>query len=146
MNRKELTVVSICIICLFIFWSSTNALGQQIVKIPAGETKKMYQSDDLLSNKIKPVLKNADRLRHPFLFLIVWLYIQFYLYRGWNLYELSISVGAFNWIQIEYPLLFLRAISLILVGTFWLKFWQQLSSVFGWNWFLETYPWYKTSQ
>jgi|GEM_PF-5355933 len=145
MIKKPLIMVGICAIAVLVLSSLSTVVGYQAV-----ERKERNivddQSGDPLINRVESVVKNGDGLRHPFLFLSVWLYLQFYLFRGWILYELSISEGAYNWVQIEYPVLFLRACSLILVGEFWLMFWQRVSSALGWNWSLDCAPWNKITR
>lgn len=145
MEKKPLIIVGICAIVVLVLSSLSTVVGYQTVE-RKGRNILGDQSEDLLVNRVKSVVKNGDGLRHPFLFLSVWLYLQFYLFRGWILYEVSISKGAFNWVEIEYPLLFLRACSLILVGEFWLLFWQRVSSALGWNWSLDSIHWYKITR
>ncbi|KYK24743.1 hypothetical protein AYK25_01565 [Thermoplasmatales archaeon SM1-50] len=140
MNRNPLIVVSICMVCLLILGSSTNVLGYQIVQRTGGRNRIVCQLEDFFFNIVEYVGKYGDNLRHPFLFMIVWFYLQFYLFRGWILYELSVSEDAFNWVEVEYPLLFLRACWLVFIGEFWLTFWQQFSSALGWNWPLDNTP------
>lgn len=140
MKKNHVTLLCVCTVVLIILGSSTTVLGYQTVQRPEEPNKRLHQSEDLLSLRVPFDLKNEDRLRHPFLFLMVWLYLQWYLFRGWILYEFSISIGAFHWIQIDYPLVFLRACFLILVGEFWFRFWHQLSSALGWHWSLDSSP------
>lgn len=141
MKKNHLILVCICTVILLLLGTSTAVVGYQSIQRTGDQARRTSQSADFFSYKVPSDLNTEDRLRHPVLCLMVWLFVQWYLFRGWILYEFSISVGAFNWIEIDYPLVFLRACFLIFVGSFWLKFWQQLSSAFGWNWSLETSPW-----
>jgi len=139
MDKRPLIIVSLCAVVLLVLGSSTSVLGYQTVQ-KIGRNRTFDQSENLLINSVENVVTKRDGLRHPFLLMIVWLYLSFHLFRGWILFELSISVGAFNGVEIKDQLLFLRACWLILLGEFWLTFWQQISSALGWNWPLDGLP------
>jgi len=93
MNRNSLIVISICAVFLFILVSSTNVLGYQTVQ-RMGRNRLHNQSDGLLFNGVESVVKKEDNLKHLFLFMIACTYLRFHLFRGWDFFELSFSVGA----------------------------------------------------
>ena len=143
MKKHSLIGITICTVLVLILGASTNVLGYQIAKKTTTNTV-FEKPEEALFNKMKNDRTQTDNPRHLVLFLTVWLSLQFYLFRGWILYELSISVDTFNRINVDHPVLFLRACWLIFLGEFGLKFWQQLSSARGWNWSLDDTPWYTT--
>jgi hypothetical protein len=141
MGKYPLIGGSICAIILIILSSFTNVAGYQIVQ-HTGSTNRSNQSEDAFSMFIENTLKKGNTVKHPFLFLFVYFYLVSHSFRGWILFEHSISMDAFYQIEIKHPILFLRACWLILLAEFWSTFWQHLSSELDWNWLLWDPPWY----
>jgi len=132
-DKKPLIVVSICAVVLLFLSSLSNVLGYQAVK----ETMRkgiIEQSEVSLFKGMGDIFKKVNLLKHPLLFLIIHILTHFRLYRGWFLYEISTSTGAFNWVDITRPLLFLRSCWLVISTYEWLSFWERVSYLRGWNW------------
>jgi hypothetical protein len=141
MRKYPLIGGSICAAVLIVLASLTNVVGYQTVQI-TGRSILAYPSEDTFSMSVENTVKKGDHVKHPLLFLIVYFYLVAHSFRGWILFEHSISMGAFYKIEIKHPLLFIRACWLIFLAEFWSTFWQRLSSELGWNWSLENPPWY----
>jgi hypothetical protein len=113
--------------------SLSTVVGYQTVK----ETMKknlIEQSEDSSLEGLGEMFNRVDLLKHPFLFFIIYILAQFRLNRGWFLYEISTSIGAFNWVDIAHPVLFLRSCWLVISTSEWLNFWGRVSYSRGWNW------------
>jgi len=115
MDKRPLIIVSLCAVVLLVLGSSTSVLGYQTVQ-KIGRNRTFDQSENLLINSVENVVTKRDGLRHPFLLMIVWLYLSFHLFRGWILFELSISVGAFNGVEIKHQLLLVDSFRRVLVN------------------------------
>jgi hypothetical protein len=137
MHRNRILAGSLFMMILFILYPSTHVISAQTMKDTV-TNKVNDQSSNMFIKKIKTIGKIGDYLRHPILFVIVSVLFRFQFNRAWLLYELSISRGAFNWIETEFPLVYLRACWLLLSAECWLTFWQHLSYSLDWNWPLDT--------
>jgi len=93
------------------------------------ETQILKRVSDLFIKRVIP--------KHPILFIIVLMQVAFRLSRGFNLFFLS---GEWEWenrfpeFKVKYPLLFIRAYWLVLVGEVEFEFWAIVSNSLGWNW------------
>ncbi len=84
-----------------------------------------YQSSD--------VIKRADSIKYPLLFIFVYTIYLSHLIR-FNLF-LNISTDIDMGIPfVVHPLLFLRAAWLVLTVYYWSRFWNHISDSQGWNW------------
>jgi hypothetical protein len=135
MVNKSLIGVSICAVILLILGSSSNVIGYQTEK-GIIRNNIIDQSWDVHFKKVV-VFEKVNLLKHPILFFIISVLAKFRLIRGEFLFNISTSIGAFNWINIEYPLLFFRAYWLTLSTDIWLTLWKEVSDSRGWNWPLD---------
>ena len=133
MNKKPLIIISLCAVMLIFLNSLSNVVGHQTVK---ETTRKgiIEQSEGSSFKGMGDIFKKVDLLKHPLLFFIIHILAQFRLNRGWFLYEISTSTGAFNWVDITHPLLALRSWWLVISTYEWLSFWERVSYLRGWNW------------
>ena len=136
MDRKLLIGLSSCITILLILYSSSNVWGYQTCKgtIRNGINN---QLEDILFKRNGDIIKKVDLLRYPLLFFLVSILARFRLHRGWFMYDISTDTGAFNWVDIKYPLVFLRSCWLIISSYEWLSFWGRVSYLKDWNWPLD---------
>ena len=133
MKKKSLIMISICALVFLLCSSLSTVAGYQMVK----ETKRkgiIEQSEGDRTKGIGDIVKKGGLLKHPLLFFIIYKLAQFRLNRGEFLYEISTSIGAFNWVDITHPLLFLRSCWLVISTSEWLNFWERVSYSRGWNW------------
>ena len=134
MVKKPLIVISICAGILLVIASISNVVAYPTVK-KINRDRILHHSEDYLFKGKGDIFKKVDFLKHPLLFFIIHILAQFRLKRGgWLLYEISTSIGAFNWVDITHPLLFLRGCWLVISTSKWLNFWGTVSYLRGWNW------------
>ena len=133
MGTKPLLVISLCTVVLLLFSSLSTVAGYQTIQATMRKGI-IEQSEDERSKGTGDIFKNVGLLKHPLLFFIIYILAQFRLNRGEFLYEISTSIGAFNWVDITHPLLFLRSCWLVISTSEWLNFWGTISYLRGWNW------------
>ena len=133
MDTKPLMVVSLCAVVFLLFSSLSTVAWYQTVKATM-RTDIIEQSDGNCFKGTGDIFKKVGLPRHPLLFFIIYMQAQFRLNRGEFLYEISTSIGAFNWVDITHPLLFLRSCWLVFSTSEWLRLWETISLIRGWNW------------
>ena len=133
MNKKPLMVAILSAIGILFLSSLSTVVGYQTVKETTRKNQ-IEQSEDSSLEGMGEMFNKVDLLKHPLLFFIISILAQFRLKRGWFLYEISTSIGAFNWVDITHPLLFLRGCWLVISTSKWLNFWGTVSYLRGWNW------------
>jgi hypothetical protein len=77
--------------------------------------------------RVSDILKRADSLKHPFLYLVVFIISASRLIRGIFIIWIFLNI-------IELPLLFLRGYWLVSTSKHWAKFWNDIADSLGWNW------------
>lgn len=106
--------------------------------IPAIQQKAIEQLDDVDLINVKEINNNGDRLKHPLLYLSVFL-VAFRGIRGFFL-MFSSSKNMFSWeepMEIIYPFIFLRGVWLCGTTFLWQEFWVSVANNMGWNWGLQ---------
>lgn len=131
--KKPLIAFSLCAVVFLVVASMSNVVAYPTIK-KTDRTRSPHRSEDFLFKERGDIFKKIDFLKHPFFFLIIYRLAQFRLNRGWFLYEISTSIGAFNWMDITHPLLYLRGCWLVISTSEWLNFWGRISYLRGWNW------------
>jgi len=132
-EKKPLIVVSLCAVGFLLFSSCSNVAGYQTIKATMRKGT-IEQSEGDRFKETGDKFKKVGLLKHPLLFFIIHILAQFRLNRGQFLYEISTSTGAYNWVDIMHPLLFLRSCWLVISTYEWLSFWERVSYLRGWNW------------
>ena len=133
MDKRPLIVVSLCAVGILFVSSLSSAVGYQTVKATM-RTDIIEQSDSVRFKGTGDIVNKVGVLKHPLLFFIIYKLAQFRLNRGEFLYEISTSIGAFNWVDITHPVLFLRSCWLVFSTSEWLRLWETISLIMGWNW------------
>jgi len=112
-------------------------LGTCIIPATGQVTKIIIPSETRILKKVNDLFIKGVIPKHPILFIIVLMQVAFRLSRGFNLFFLS---GEWEWenrfpeFKVKYPLLFIRAYWLVLVGEVEFEFWAIVSDSLGWNW------------
>jgi hypothetical protein len=75
----------------------------------------------------------VEKLKHPLLFILVKLWLNFRWKRSIFLGDISSSYAGF-YFYVEHELLFLRAVWLSISVDFLIYYWNNLSDSFNWNW------------
>ena len=137
--RKTILIGSIMVFIILLLIPSIPAIQSNM-------SEKVLQNDMLFKlNNIdfSEVIDNfisIEYLKHPFLFLTVWIITLFRLSRFKFLDDISCDrcVPWCRWphphIEIIYPMLFLRAWILGMTTGLWMYFWMNLSNIMEWNW------------
>ena len=132
MDKKMLICGSIVATVMLILMPSIPAIQQETIE------------DGTYNNcvgqfKFKDVkeIKELEQIKHPFLYFIVCIITSFRFSHGWFLYEMSTDWPPdWRWPSpdIQYPLLYLRALMLLFTTEAWFDFWILTAYIMGWNW------------
>ena len=128
--KKKILIGSLLVLTLLLLMPS----------IPAIQTKTIEDRayDDFDLNDVKEIEPKGERLKHPLLYLSVFL-VAFRGIRGFFL-MFSSSKNMFSWeepMEIIYPFIFLRGVWLCGTTFLWQEFWVSVANNMGWNWGLQ---------
>jgi len=123
------TILVGTIICIVILSLTPTISAVELKSIQASN---IIESEKILLNKERHLDIKEFILRHPVLFLIVVLQLEFRFGRGYYLEDIS-SYWDKQFV-VTHPLLFLRGRWLQLTWEWEAMFWDIMSHVLGWNW------------
>ena len=116
--KRRITIITTTLCCIILFLSnSIPATNNYIMENPTVNKNDIIQ-ENIQWNKIHP--------QYSILFNIIIKLLTFRFNRGQILYDFATSTGAFNWLTIDYPLLFYRALWLIISAEFLLSLFEPV--------------------
>jgi hypothetical protein len=129
--KKKILFGSIFVLTLLLLLPSIPAIQMKTIEDRTyNDLVEQFNLKDFMD------IKGLERLKHPFLFLIVYAMLIFRLYRGSFYYFNSLDWSGRVPIVIH-PKLYLRSMILFSTSYFLFLFWMTISENLGWNWDLS---------
>jgi hypothetical protein len=126
--NKKIIIGCILILTLLLLMPSIPAIQMKTIEDRTyNDLVEQFNLKDFMD------IKGLERLKHPFLFLIVYAMLIFRLYRGMFIYDLSMDWDGRVPI-VKYPLLNLRSFFLWETVYWGIYGWSLISENRGWNW------------
>ena len=131
--KKKILIGSMLVLTLLLLMPSIPAIQQKTIEDKAYND--LEEKLDIMD--IKELINKEDRLKHPLLYLSVFL-VAFRGIRGALLIFSSSNFPAwYGTLEIYYPLIFLRGLWLCGTTFLWQEFWVGVAKERGWNWGLQ---------
>jgi hypothetical protein len=125
--------LSIGIILLFVGIAVAPSINSGIVQASNDNgtirSRITSQPMSISLKRLSDIFKRVDSLKHPFLYLVVFIISASRLIRGIFLIWIFLNIN-----ELSLPLLFLRGYWLVSTSKHWAKFWNDISDSQGWNW------------
>ena len=133
--KKKILIGSLLVLTLLLLMPSIPAVQQKT--IDEGIKQEIQEKIDSITLDDLKYIDVLDDIRHPILYYLFWLFINFRIERCWKLFDIAVTIEywhAGSDIIINHPLLFLRCLMLSGITLFMLVFMMDLSYYLGWGW------------
>ena len=129
--EKKILVGSLLIVILLLLMPSIPAIQHKAAKYEI--LSKITEDLDIKDIREIFELGKLDRIKHPFLYVLV---ISSLAFRNLRIEVLAKYSFKEDWpyMEITNPVLFLRFLILVITTLFWSGFWEYISDTLGWGW------------
>jgi len=130
--KKKILIGSMLVLTLLLLMPSIPAIQQK--SIEEGFKQELQEKLETITLDELMDIKDLEGIRHPILYTIVIFLLSFRYACCLKLGDISFESDYWGGVKIKRPLLFFRALWLVLTIEIWCLFWNSISDKLGWDW------------